>query len=113
MFRKFSKKELLKPSTTRFAYSFIVLSNLLDDRVYSGLRTMVVSEEWCQWKGPKTQQVEVVSIIWCTRRMIEEINKIQGINNMLLDEIRALCMDRCKMLHSPLHAIGYLLHPIW
>ena len=38
---------------------------------------------------------------------------MQGINNMLLDEIRALCMDRCKMLHSPLHAIGYLLHPIW
>ena len=151
MFRKFSKKELLKPSTTRFAYSFIVLSNLFNDRVYSGLRRMVVSEEWCQWKGSKTQHAEeVVSIIlnasfWsnvkmiveicspilkvlrladregatmgliyeCTRRMIEEINKMQGINNMLLDEIRGLCMDRCKMLHSPLHAIGYLLHPIW
>ena len=146
MFRKFSKKELLKPSTTRFAYSFIVLSNMLDDRVYSGLRRMVVSEEWCQWKGSKTQQAEeVVSIIlnasfWsnvkiiveicspilkvlrladregatmgliyeCTRRMIEEINKMQGINSMLLDEIRALCMDRCQMLHSPLHAIGSL-----
>ena len=48
LFRKFSEKELLKPSTTRFAYSFIVLSNLLDDRVKGGLRRMVVSEEWCK-----------------------------------------------------------------
>ena len=48
MYRKFSDKELLKPSTIRFAYSYIVLSNLLDDRVKDGLRRMVVSEQWCQ-----------------------------------------------------------------
>ena len=36
MFRKFSGKDLLKPSTIRFSYSFIVLSNLLDDKVYGG-----------------------------------------------------------------------------
>ena len=79
MFCKFSKKELLKPSTTRFAYSFIVLSNMLDDKVYNGLRRMVVSEEWCQWKGSKTQQAEeVVSIIlnasfWSNVKIIVEI----------------------------------------
>ena len=44
LYRQFSKKELLKPSTTRFAYSFIMLVNLLDDRCYNGLRPMVVSE---------------------------------------------------------------------
>ena len=51
MFRRFSEKELLKTSNTRFAYSFIVLSNLLDERVYGGLRRMIVSEKWGKWKG--------------------------------------------------------------
>ena len=151
MFRKFSEKELLKPSTTRFAYSFIMLSNLLDDRVKGGLRRMVVSEQWCQWKGSKTQLgEEIVSIIldasfWanikkivkickpilkvlrladregatmgliyeCTHHMIEEINHIEDVDRLLLDEIREICMQRWTMLHSPLHATGFILHPIW
>ncbi|KAH7438304.1 hypothetical protein KP509_04G009500 [Ceratopteris richardii] len=33
LFRKFSAKDLLKPAQTRFAYMFIMLSNLLDERV--------------------------------------------------------------------------------
>ena len=56
LFRSFSGKVLLKVFTTRFAYSFIVLSNLQDEKVYGGLRRMVVSEEWCQWKGSKTKK---------------------------------------------------------
>ena len=151
MFRKFSEKELLKPSTTRFAYSFIMLSNLLDDRVKGGLRRMVVSEQWCQWKGSKTQEgEEIVSIIldasfWanikkivkickpilkvlrladregatmgliyeCTQHMIEEINHIEDVDHIMLDEIKEICMQRWTMLQSPLHATGFILHPIW
>ena len=151
MFRKFSEKELLKPSTTRFAYSFIMLSNLLDDRVKGGLRRMVVSEQWCQWKGSKTQQgEEIVSIVldasfWanmkkivkickpilkvlrladregatmgliyeCTQHMIEEINNIEDVDRIMLDEIKEICMQRWTMLQSPLHATGFILHPIW
>ena len=65
MFRRFSEKELLKPSNTRFAYSFIVLSNLLDERVYGGLRRMIVSEQWDKWKGSKTKKAEeIVTIIF-------------------------------------------------
>ena len=148
---KFSEKQLLKPSTTRFAYSFIMLSNLLDDRVKGGLRRMVVSEQWCQWKGSKTQQgEEIVSIVldasfWanmkkivkickpilkvlrladregatmgliyeCTQHMIEEINNIEDVDRIMLDEIKEICMQRWTMLQSPLHATGFILHPIW
>ena len=56
MFRKFSVKDLLKPATTRFAYSFIVLSNLLDDKVYGNLRRMVVSEQLCNWNSVKQRR---------------------------------------------------------
>ena len=86
---KFSEKQLLKPSTTRFAYSFIMLSNLLDDRVKTGLRIMMVSEQWCQWKGSKTQG-EVLRLVdregatyECTQRMIEEINHIEDVDYIM------------------------------
>ena len=128
-----------------------MLSNLLDERVKGGLRRMVVSEQWCQWKGSKTQQgEEIVSIVldasfWanmkkivkickpilkvlrladregatmgliyeCTHRMIEEINHIEDVDHIMLDKIRGICMQRWTMLHSPLHATGFILHPIW
>ena len=114
---------------------------------------MVVSEQWCYWKGLKTQRRRrIVSIIldasfWanikklvkvckpilkvrrlvdregatmglgliyeCTQRMIEEINHIEDVDDIMLDEIRGICMQRWSMLQSPLHAIGFILHPIW
>ena len=45
MFHKFNEKELLNPCSTRFVYSFIVLSNLSNDTIEGGLRRMVVSEQ--------------------------------------------------------------------
>ena len=151
MFRKFSGKDLLKPSTTRFSYSFIVLSNLLDDKVYGGLRRMVVSEQWCNWNGAKTKKAEeMVSIVldanfWADVKMIVkvckpvlkllrltdregatmgliyqfkqqmliDINNMTEIDPMKLDEIKECCIHRLTMLESPLHAAGYVLHPLW
>ena len=151
MFRKFSGKDLLKPSTTRFSYSFIVLSNLLDDKVYGGLRRMVVSEQWCKWNGAKTKKAEeMVSIVldanfWADvkmivkvckpilkllrladregatmgliyqfkQQMLMEINNMTDIDPMKLDEIKECCIHRLTMLESPLHAAGYVLHPLW
>ncbi len=81
IFRTLSKKDLVKPSTTRFAYSFILLSNLVDDKVYGGLRRMFVSDQWCKWKGSKTKKAEeVVSIVfyanfWSNVKMIMTICK--------------------------------------
>ena len=45
-----------------------MLSNLLDDKVYGGLRRMIVSEQWGKWKGSKTKKAEeIVTIIFDTR----------------------------------------------
>ena len=45
MFHNFNEKDLCKSSTTRFACSCIVLSNYLQrDKVYGGLRRMIVIE---------------------------------------------------------------------
>jgi hypothetical protein len=49
----------------------------------------------------------------CTQHMIEEINNIEDVDRMMLDEIKEICMQRWTMLQSPLHATGFILHPIW
>ncbi|KAH7423049.1 hypothetical protein KP509_12G037100 [Ceratopteris richardii] len=151
LFRKCSAKDLIKPAQTRFAYMFIMLSNLLDERVYNGLRSMIVSSEYTRKKVSRTQKAEDVSSIvlsaffWrsareivnvcapilhvlrladregatmgfiyeLTDRMIEKIGKLDGIDNVRLEEVKALCIERWNMLHSPLHAAAYILHPIW
>ena len=46
----------------------------------------------------------------CMRQMIEEINNIKDVDHVMLDD--GQCIDGC-MLHSPLHATGFILHPIW
>ena len=49
----------------------------------------------------------------CTQRMIEEINHIKNVHHIMLDEIRGIYMQRWTMLHTPLHATSFILHPIW
>ncbi|XP_024526130.1 uncharacterized protein LOC112344850 [Selaginella moellendorffii] len=46
LYRTFCKRDLIKPVTTRFAYIFLVMSQLLETTNLSGLRRMVVSQEW-------------------------------------------------------------------
>ncbi|KAH7428556.1 hypothetical protein KP509_09G006800 [Ceratopteris richardii] len=50
LFRKFSSKDIIKLAQTRFAYMFIMLANLLDERVYNGLRAMIVFVEYTRKK---------------------------------------------------------------
>ena len=88
MFRRFSEKELLKPSNTRFAYSFIVLSNLLDERVYGGLRRMIVSEQWDKWKGSKTKKAEEIVTIIFDAKFWSDVKMIV-----------TLCIPILKLLH--------------
>ena len=63
LYRIFSKKELVKPAQTRFAYMFIMLANLLDERVYNGLRRMLVSDEYCRKKVSCT--VKARGVFYC------------------------------------------------
>ncbi|KAH6557849.1 hypothetical protein KP509_1Z090300 [Ceratopteris richardii] len=151
LFRKFSTKDLVKPPQTRFAYMFIMLANLLDERVYNGLRSMMVSAEYVSKKVSRTQKAEDVSSIvlsaffWrnareivsicspilrllcladregatmgliyeLTDRMIEKISALESIDSQRLEQVKHLCIARWDMLHSPLHAAGFVLHPFW
>ena len=49
-----------------------------------------------------------------TDRMVEVVEKMesQGVDAIHIQEIKALCIDRWDMLHMPLHAVGYMLHPV-
>ncbi|KAH7438542.1 hypothetical protein KP509_04G019400 [Ceratopteris richardii] len=130
---------------------FIMLSNLLDERVYNGLRSLMVSQEYTRKKVARTKKAEDVSSIilsaffWrqardivkicapilkvlrladregvtmgliyeLTDRMIESISSIESIDSARLEEVKNLCVERWNMLHSPLHAAAFMLHPIW
>ncbi|XP_024542866.1 uncharacterized protein LOC112350617 [Selaginella moellendorffii] len=46
LYRTFCKWDLIKLVTTRFAYIFLVMSQLLETTNLSGLQRMVVSQEW-------------------------------------------------------------------
>ncbi|KAH7293878.1 hypothetical protein KP509_28G046400 [Ceratopteris richardii] len=150
LFRKFSTKDLVKPTQTRFAYMFIMFANLLDERVYNGLRSMMVSAEYVRKRVARTQKAEDVAAIvlsaffWSnareivsicnpilrllrladregatmgliyelTDRMIERISALESIDSQRLEQVKDLCIARWDMLHSPLHAAGFVLHPI-
>ena len=56
MFREHSKLELKKPSSTRFAYIWILLERLYDVR--SSLRQTVVSTMWNVWDESDTQEAK-------------------------------------------------------
>ena len=47
------------------------------------------------------------------QQMLMEINNMTDIDPMKLDEIKECCIHRLTMLESPLHATGYVLHPLW
>ncbi|KAH7277009.1 hypothetical protein KP509_39G030200 [Ceratopteris richardii] len=61
LFRKHSTKDLGKRAQTRFVYMFIMLSNLLDERVYSGLRSLMVSQEYTRKRVARIKQAQDVS----------------------------------------------------
>ncbi|KAH7430342.1 hypothetical protein KP509_09G094500 [Ceratopteris richardii] len=130
---------------------FIMLANLLDERMYNGLRSMIVSVEYTRKKAAKTQKAEEISALvlsaffWrnareivnicgpilkilrladregatmgliyeLTDRMIEKISALESIDSTRLEEVKNLCIARWDMLHSPVHAAGFVLHPIW
>ncbi|KAH7424361.1 hypothetical protein KP509_11G004300 [Ceratopteris richardii] len=151
VFRSHSSKDLLKPCATRFAYYFIMLTNLLDERCMQGLRKLLIDDRYMQMKVSKTQVANDVhdivfsSLFWneckvivkictpilkilrlvdregatmgliyeLTNRMIEQLGSMHDIDQARMKDVMDLCIDRWNMFHTPLHAVGYLLHPIW
>ena len=58
MFREHSKLELKKPSSTRFAYMWLVLERLYE--VKSALRQTVVSSLWNDWEEHDTEEAKAM-----------------------------------------------------
>ena len=56
MFREHSKLELKKPSSTRFAYMWLLLERLYD--VKSALRQTVVSTMWNKWEESGSEEAK-------------------------------------------------------
>ena len=69
-------RELRKPSNIRFAYSLVVLSNLLDERLYGRLRRMIVNEKKGKWKGSKVKKAEEIVAIICYARFWSDVKMI-------------------------------------
>ena len=46
-------------------------------------------------------------------KMIESLQTMDIIDVGKKDAIRELCLSRWEMMHSPLHAAGFVLHPMW
>ena len=151
VFRELSKKDLVKPVATRFAYYFITLANLLDERCMQGVRKLMIDDKFTRMKVSRTPKaIEVSDIVFnasfwqeaklilkicapilkilrladregatiglmyeLTDRMVEQIENMQGIDPIKMKEIKDLCVDRWDMMHTPLHAVGYMLHPVW
>jgi len=46
-------------------------------------------------------------------KMIESLQTMDIIDVGKKDAIREMCLSRWEMMHSPLHAAGFVLHPMW
>ncbi|KAH7442960.1 hypothetical protein KP509_02G010000 [Ceratopteris richardii] len=151
LFRSLSSRDLIKPAPTRFAYYYIMLENLLDDRCLQGLRKLLVDDKFLKLKCSRSALcTEVYDIVFsnafwhdaklivklcapilkilrlCDRegatmgliyeltdRMVEKLQSMDGVDESKLNEIKTLCIDRWDMMHTRLHAVGFMLHPIW
>lgn len=64
LYREHSAKDLIRPAATRFAYMFIMLANLLDERCYKGLRKLMLCDKFGSLKVSRTQKAdEIASIV--------------------------------------------------
>ncbi|XP_024535905.1 uncharacterized protein LOC112348086 [Selaginella moellendorffii] len=58
LFQKLSNRDLIKPASTRFAYMFLVMSQLLNLTTLEALKEMVVSSEWQRLDVTKTAKAQ-------------------------------------------------------
>ena len=65
LLKKLSKKDLVKLAATRFAYSYIMLSNLLDERCMQGLCKLMIDDKFAKKKVSRSvQAIEVNNIVF-------------------------------------------------
>ena len=78
IFRELSKKDLVKPAATRFAYFFIMLANVLDERCMQGVRKLMVHDKFTKMKASKTSKaLEVYDIVFNASFRQEALHCVQ------------------------------------
>lgn len=61
-FRKIAPRDLVRPASTRFAYSFLVISQFVDDKMLRAMKMFVLTDDWVgEWsKTPGADNAEAL-----------------------------------------------------
>ncbi|XP_024517030.1 uncharacterized protein LOC112341331 [Selaginella moellendorffii] len=128
LYRTFCKRDLIKPVTTRFAYIFLVMSQLLETTNLSGLRRMV---NLLILLGPLLRVLRLADREGATSGLIFEavdllIEKMdEGARNGIyaheevgqikdfLLESHGLKEARWYQMHNVIHGAAFALHPLF
>ena len=91
MFREHSSLDLKKPSSTRFAYMWIMLERLYEVRTF--LRQTVVSTAWGEWDEHDTEEAKAMQ-----RRCLHEgfWSRVRAIVIVMTPFYRVLRMTDCE-----------------
>ncbi|KAH7302126.1 hypothetical protein KP509_23G057700 [Ceratopteris richardii] len=83
IYRKFKKKELVKPTLTRFGYMFIMLSNLIDDTI----QIVHICAPILNILHLVDREGSTMGLIYeMTNRMVEKIGNMKGIDSSRLED---------------------------
>ncbi|KAH7293403.1 hypothetical protein KP509_28G024800 [Ceratopteris richardii] len=133
MYRANSTLEILKPSATQFAYMFIVLERLIRVRpnlirTISSEERNILDEDW--WLSAEAlvktlQPIYIVlritdmqgSTLGLLYEYMDKIGESLSKNTYLapekIESIRDVWNARWNWFHKPIHAVPYILHPLW
>lgn len=95
IFRANCATELAKPSSTRFAYLFIVLQKLVKCRV--GLRRMIIDERWIKWNGSTTPKGKRFEELIYEAEFWRDAESIVGFMEPLIVALRLSDSEGCTM----------------
>ncbi|KAH7301454.1 hypothetical protein KP509_23G027600 [Ceratopteris richardii] len=114
LFRSLSSRDLIKPAPTRFAYYYIMLENLLDDRCLQGLRKLLVDDKFLKLKCSSSALCTEVYDIVFSNAFWHDAKLIVKLCAPILKILRLCDREGATMgLIYELTDLGFMLHPIW
>ncbi|XP_024534776.1 uncharacterized protein LOC112347687 [Selaginella moellendorffii] len=114
LYRTFCKRDLIKPVTTRFAYIFLVMSQLLETTNLSGLRRMVLADREGATSSLIFEAVDrlIETMDEGARNGIYAHEEVGQIKDFLL-ESHGLKEARWYQMHNIIHGAAFALHPLF
>ncbi|XP_024544297.1 uncharacterized protein LOC112351173 [Selaginella moellendorffii] len=114
LYRTFYKRDLIKPVTTRFAYIFLVMSQLLETMNLSGLRRMVLADREGATSSLIFEAVDrlIKKMDEGAQNRIYAHEEVGQIKDFLL-ESHGLKEARWYQMHNVIHGAAFALHPLF